>query len=164
MPCFAPLLIAAIPTDIVSKPYVEVCGDLNLVVLLHLLWHSYMFGGISCNPANAVGAAKIAMAYLGQYSHRMAHAPAARRNAVVNWLQSVGVLLPPETHRIHHATYDDAFPILNGVSAPLIKVMLKLLPDRRIWLVLFFVLSFTDIWAVSKLMGALTGIDACAAA
>lgn len=152
----------SIPLDITKKEFVEVCGDLSLAVVLHLAAHFMTWGGVACHAANAVGGAKILMAFMGQYAHRMAHMPPSSRPAIVKIAQSVGLLVHPDLHRAHHATHDKAFPILSGFSASFIDAAVSVVPDRRIWLVLFLTMSLTDIWAVSHLLTRAFGIDACA--
>jgi hypothetical protein len=142
--------------DIVSKPFYEVCGDLNLVALLHLLWLVAVNGGLGNSRANVMAGAKLVCAYLGQYAHRMAHTPKSARPEWVLMAQSAGLLVSPHLHSAHHATYDDAFPILNGTTAPLISWLNKAMPSRHAWLVLFVVMSFGDVWLLEKGLTALT--------
>ena len=144
----------AIPQDIVSKSFIEVCGDLNLVVLLHFVWNAVIFGGISNSSANAMLGSKLAIAYLGQWAHRMAHTSEAKRPQWVKFAQNNGLLVSPALHKEHHTTYEDGFPILSGVTAPLIGFLNKNIPDRRVWLAAFVVLSITDVWALNKVMNA----------
>ena len=65
----------AIPTDIVSKPFGAVLGDLNLVATIHLTWvylASYYFD-IELSAILCMCAAKLSFAYIGQFSHKQAH-------------------------------------------------------------------------------------------
>lgn len=151
-----------IPLDITQKEFVEVCGDLSLAVILHVANHALIWGGPWCAAANAVGAAKIMMAFLGQYAHRMAHTPESGRPAIVRAAQSIGLLVHPDLHRVHHATHDKAFPILSGLSTKVIDAALAVVPDRRIWLAGFVVMSLTDIYVVTKILCAAFDISPCA--
>ena len=150
-----------IPHDIVSKSYLEVCGDLNLVVILHLVWHLYLYKTVDCTTANTVAAAKVLMAYMGQYSHRMAHAVESRRPYWVIIAQKIGLLLSPDLHRVHHTHYDQAFPILNGSTSVLVSFLLKIIPNRRIWLFFFLALSLSDIYLVNYALTSLFGVSTC---
>ncbi len=154
-------LSLGIPHDIVSKSYLEVCGDLNLVVILHLVWHLFIYKTMDCHTANTVAAAKVLMAYMGQWSHRMAHAVESRRPGWVIVAQKIGLLLPPDFHRVHHTHYDQAFPILNGTTGSLVAFLLKLIPNRRIWLFFFLALSLTDIYIVNYALTSLLGVSMC---
>jgi palmitoyl-[glycerolipid] 3-(E)-desaturase len=141
----------AIPTDIVSKPFVEVCGDLNLVALLHLAWVVVINGGVGNNAANVMAASKLIMAYLGQWAHRQAHTPMAFRPQWVVSAQWAGLLVCPKLHQSHHTNYDDGFPILNGWSAPLVAWLNRVMPNRHAWLALFAIMSLGDVWLLTKL-------------
>jgi len=135
----------AIPNDIVSKPFVQVCGDLNLVALLHVVWLIVINGGLGNRAANTMAAAKLAMAYLGQWAHRMAHTPHSQRPEWVRAAQSLGALVSPILHKAHHTTYDDGFPILSGVTAPVVSAFNHWVPNRYLWLWAFAVLSLADV-------------------
>jgi palmitoyl-[glycerolipid] 3-(E)-desaturase len=145
----------AIPQDIVRKPFYEACGDLNMVALLHLGWLASWNRGLSNNSANVMAGSKLLLAYVGQYAHRMAHTTDTKRPNWVKCLQNWGILVSPKLHRAHHTTYDDGFPILSGLTAPLVKFLNTNMPNRHIWFVLFFVMSLGDVWLAEKL---LTGI------
>ena len=143
----------SIPRDIVSKDFLEVCGDLNWVCFLHLAWHLYLFGlPMQCHAANTLLGVKLLMAYLGQWSHRMAHELDSNRPAWVKIGQRIGLLLPPEVHQGHHTSYDDGFPILNGLTLNLVRGLRRVMPDPRAWLVLFAVLSLGDVYALTHIM------------
>ena len=149
----------AIPRDIVSKDFFEVCGDLNWVCFLHLAWHIYCFGAdLRCAPANTMLGAKLMMAYLGQWSHRMAHEQPSRRPGWVLLGQRVGLLLPPDVHHGHHMTYDDGFPILNGCTLHLIRALRWAVPNPWAWLALFAALSLTDVYYTTHFLAKAMGI------
>lgn len=132
------------------------CGDLNLVALLHLVWLVVVNHGIGNSRANVMAGAKLVCAYLGQYAHRMSHTPRADRPAWVRVAQQAGLLVSPELHHAHHATYDDAFPILNGLTARLISLLNKAMPSRHAWLALFALMSLGDVWLLEKCLTAVT--------
>jgi palmitoyl-[glycerolipid] 3-(E)-desaturase len=61
-----------IPDDLVRKDFVDVCGDLNVVVAILMVVNLYLLD--ITNPlALFMGGMKIFMAYFGQFSHRSAH-------------------------------------------------------------------------------------------
>jgi hypothetical protein len=121
------------------------CGDLNLVALLHVVWLIVINGGLGNRAANTMAAAKLAMAYLGQWAHRMAHTPHSQRPEWVRAAQSLGALVSPILHKAHHTTYDDGFPILSGVTAPVVSAFNHWVPNRYLWLWAFAVLSLADV-------------------
>lgn len=125
-------------------PYLQ-----NLVALLHLVWILSIYGPLN-GAANVCGGAKLVCAYLGQWAHRMAHSPETARPGWVRAAQRAGLLVSPALHKAHHTSYDDAFPILSGVTAPLIAAMLRAVPSRHAWLALFAVLSLADVILVEK--------------
>ena len=137
-----------------SKPFFEVCGDLNLVALLHLGWLVAANGGLGNARANVMAGAKLVMAYAGQWAHRMAHTPDAARPRWVKAAQRAGLLVAPELHKAHHTTYDDGFPILSGLTAPAIGALNKAVPSRYAWLALFAVLSLGDVWVIEHAVSA----------
>ena len=158
----------AIPRDICSKPFYEVLGDLNVICLAHLAIvaaQCYLFeapGGISTYCIALMGACKLGAAFLGQWAHRSAHEFPSKRAAWVNVAQSAGLLVHPDVHHAHHKTYDDAFPILNGWSAPLIKFLLNAVPNRYIWMAFFYILTLCDVYVLSHIAMAALGINTTA--
>jgi hypothetical protein len=133
------------------------CGDLNLVALLHLLWILGVCQTPFNHAINCMASCKLLWAYTGQMSHRQAHMPASERPWWATAAQSVGLFVSPALHNAHHRTYDDGFPILNGLTAPLIKAMNYLFPDKRIWLGIFVVTSLLDVVVLSHFAKALLG-------
>ena len=97
---------------------------------------------------------KLIMAYTGQWAHRMAHTAEAKRPQWVRTAQAVGLLVSPAMHKEHHTTYNDAFPILNGLTAPLIAALVKAVPNKHVWLLAFVVLSLGDVWLLEKFLSA----------
>lgn len=53
--------------------------------------------------------------------------------------------MTPELHRAHHRTYDTGFPILTGLSDPLINWMLRSCDNQWAWLTLFITLTLGGI-------------------
>jgi len=115
-----------IPTDITSKSYLEVCGDLNATVFYSLVvfLHPWSFG-LRNKTAFALMAGKVLMAYFGQFCHRMSHTPAHRRPAYVQMLQDYGVMISAAEHGVHHKTYDGNFCIGSGLFNPMLTWIIK---------------------------------------
>jgi hypothetical protein len=136
-----------------------VVGDLNFVVFVHVLLHMGTFGAtMPSGAANTVVAARVLMAYMGQWSHRMAHAPDSQRPAWVRVAQKVGFLVSPALHKVHHTDYNDGFPILSGVTAPLISALIKVMPNRYAWLALFIFLTLFDVLITTTLYTRAMGV------
>ena len=136
------------------------------MALLHLVWLVVINGGLGNRAANTMAAAKLAMAYLGQWAHRMAHTPDSARPAWVRAAQSVGALVSPKLHKAHHTSYDDGFPILSGATTRVVGFFNWAVPNRYPWLAAFVVLSLADVQLYTMLISAyfpqLTGKGAAA--
>lgn len=132
--------------DISTRRLLDVWGDLNVLLLLKSV---FLFGICGFNPTTLmVAGVGYSWGYANQLSHRLTHTAPRRRPKLVTWLQQHRVLLPPAIHQIHHASYDQAFPVLNGHSRGLIQGMLRIVPNGYPWLVLFLLLSAFDLVAV----------------
>lgn len=131
--------------DIATKPFLDVCGDLTVIMTVHLAMMALTFG-LSDPKAQFVWGCLVFLAYWGQFSHRQAHMSATKKpSSWVAFCQRHGLLLAPAAHRRHHETYDCEFPILSGFSSPLLEVLVKGCRKAglaHIWLVLFVGLSF----------------------
>lgn len=160
-----------IPQDIASKSFLEVCGDLNLIVASLLIVFyvpaigpfKYGFGyTLEKTPMAAlVGYSKCLMAYFGQLSHSMSHMPVHRRPNWVRKLQDWNIMLNPKQHGVHHKNYDDNFCIGNGWFN---GVMTKLLTftnsthrlfggssntNALFWLTFFVTITFVDVSVIA---------------
>jgi len=140
-----------IPTDIVTKPYVEVLGDLNTPVLATL---AFLFFTSPLNDPlfQFILTCKIFNAYFGQWSHKMAHTMKNQRPRWVKWCQESGILLKSDEHWIHHAAYTSNFAINNGITTPIFAKLLKITMfshesnlNRWIWLFLFLFMTMFDV-------------------
>jgi hypothetical protein len=93
-----------IPDDLCRKSFALVCGDLNVAVLAmlplnYIIWADW---GKDSLVAFLI-AAKVLMAYLGQWSHRQAHQVSrAKRGPVTQFLQEAGILTSVGQHHKHH--------------------------------------------------------------
>ena len=141
-----------IPHEITVRTYRHIAADLNGIVGLELGWHVVLFGGL-LNPAvRCIVCCAIANAYLGQLSHRQAHMLPEKRDPIVNVFQRLGLMLEPDTHRRHHKTYDQGFPILVGWCDALVTFLFqKVVGPQWIWLALFLAMTFGGIVVVAAL-------------
>lgn len=57
---------------------------------------------------------------LAQYTHAASHGR-FHSNKMVRWLQDYGIILHPDTHKIHHQQFDQNYAILNGWSNGLLN-------------------------------------------
>ena len=139
-----------LPYDISTRRLLDVWGDLNVLLLVKSI---FLFGICGFNPTTfMVAGVGYAWGYANQFSHRLTHMAPRRRPKVAVWLQEHHILLPPAIHQIHHADYDQSFPVLSGHSRGLIQAMLRIVPNGVSWLVLFLVLSAFDLVAIVLLV------------
>ena len=146
-----------IPTDIVRKPFLEVCGDLNLAVCamcgIHVLWSSQM--GTRAVPL-VLTALKLGMAYFGQFSHRSAH-DFKSSSSVAKALQSAGLMISQMEHKAHHKPPHDIDYCLVGVCNRPMDAARKAIPNDRAWLCIFLLWTIFDVkvlsWGIEALMG-----------
>ena len=139
-----------LPDDIYSKSFLEVCGDLNLVLSIILVKDLLLFKGV--NPtALCLCAAKVLMAYFGQLCHCMCHAPRHCRPAWVTTLQELGLMLHPREHATHHAKYDDNFCIGSGMFNPFVKSLLPM-GGKWTWLGVFIALMVFDVHVMNRFL------------
>lgn len=156
-----------LPHDLCSKSFLEVCGDLNLIVsilvsVLLILPYDNPTGiplGFSYREPMALTlvAWKLLMAYFGQLCHSMSHMPSSRRPNWVKNLQNFGVMLHPKEHAAHHKTYDDKFCVgsglWNGVVTKALSFTNKLHrtlggsedTNAYTWLAFFSITLFVDV-------------------
>jgi hypothetical protein len=132
--------------DISTRRLLDVWGDLNVLLFVKSL---FLFGicGFTSTAFMVAGVGYF-WGYANQFSHRLAHTAPRHRPKLATWLQKHHILLPPAVHHTHHATYDQAFPVLNGHSRRLIQAMLRIVPNGYFWLVLFLVLTALDLVAI----------------
>lgn len=160
-----------IPQDIASKSFLEVCGDLNLIIISLLIVFfapavgpfKYGFGyTLEKTPmAASIGYSKCLMAYFGQLSHSMSHMPPHRRPSWVKFLQNNTIMLNPKQHSVHHKSYDDNFCIGNGWFNPVMTKLLKFTNSTHrffggssntnalFWLTFFVTILFVDVSVIA---------------
>ena len=134
----------AIPDDIVRKDFVDVCGDLNVVVLILAAINLYLLD-LNSGVAMVIGGLKLWMAYFGQFSHKSAHAFGKERSQVAGWLQSCGFMISPKDHMAHHKPPHDIDFCLIGLCNPIIDALRVATTNNVAWLTLFFVWSVFDL-------------------
>lgn len=129
--------------DITTRKLTDVWGDLNVLLAMKCL---FLFGIIGFNrTALMVAGVGFFWAYANQFAHRMAHTPTRKRPPVVRALHRAKLLVTPEAHREHHATYDTSFPVLSGLSRRLIEALLRWIPNQWVWLGTFLFLTAFDL-------------------
>ena len=137
--------------DISTRKLLDVWGDLNVLLFVKSI---FLFGICGFTPTTLmVAGVGYSLGYANQLSHRLAHTAPRQRPKLATWLQEHHVLLPPAVHHVHHASYDQSFPVLNGHSRGLIQGMLRIVPNGFLWLGLFVLLSAFDLVAVAWLVG-----------
>lgn len=154
-----------VPHDLTSKSFLEVCGDLNVVICI-LVW-GYLAPfkpmgipvgfGYDSPLALTFVSWKLLLAYFGQLCHSMSHMPAHRRPNWVGKLQSWGIMLHPKAHAIHHKSYDDNFCVGSGLWNGVVTKALSATNSMHkamggnedtnayTWLVVFTISLFVDI-------------------
>mmetsp|Transcript_2996 Transcript_2996/g.6357 ORF Transcript_2996/g.6357 Transcript_2996/m.6357 type:complete len:317 (-) Transcript_2996:666-1616(-) len=136
----------AIPDDLVRKDFVDVCGDLNVVVLILTAINLVLLDIQNASGvAMVVGGMKLVMAYFGQFSHRSAHSFGMSRAPVADWLQAKGFMISPKDHMAHHKPPHDLDFCLIGLCNPVIDVMRSVTTNNALWLALFLVWSIFDV-------------------
>ncbi len=142
-----------LPKDIVRKPFFDVLGDLNPIVIGHLV----VLGAITQfqNPlVNFLLGAKLTFAWWGQFSHRCAHEAPEKRAPWVRAFQRLGLLLRPDSHNLHHTHYDRSFTITSGASNLILDRVYRVMPHRHAWAVIFIALTVADCIAFAWLLDA----------
>jgi hypothetical protein len=143
----------AIPYDIVQKDFVDVCGDLNLAVMILTPIYCAMLD-LNNGVAMVIVGLKLWMAYFGQFSHKSAHVTYGSTWA--KWLQNHGLMISTKEHKAHHKPPHDLDFCLIGVCNPIIDALRTLTTNNRIWVSLFC------IWSVFDLVGYVKVVDALA--
>ena len=136
------------PQDISSKSFLEVCGDLNLVITILICLYLAPYCGYSYRTplAMCLVGFKINMAYFGQLCHCMSHTSINNRPKWVNTLQNAGLMISPKEHGKHHQTYDDNFCIGCGLCNGLLSWSRKNITSNKwAWLAFFLIVSLIDV-------------------
>jgi palmitoyl-[glycerolipid] 3-(E)-desaturase len=160
-----------IPYDISSESWLDVIGALNVLasikwVLVGAIWYA-----CPTRSDRSTWLLLTAIIYVwgvvGQYSHRQAHMPEAKRSVFATTLQKLGLLVDPSFHLAHHKQAFDAhhppsfgstYPILSGVSGKLLERLLPLSSNNFVWIAAWFSIHFTDVFAFAALGTALSSM------
>jgi palmitoyl-[glycerolipid] 3-(E)-desaturase len=135
----------SIPDDIVRKSFLDVCGDLNVVILLVSLINIAILP--LDNPISYVmGGSKLLLAYFGQYSHKSAHSVGKQLGSTAKWLQRSGVMISTKDHMMHHQPPYSIDFCLIGICNPVIDFLRTVTHSNAIWLTVFFIWSVTDLY------------------
>jgi palmitoyl-[glycerolipid] 3-(E)-desaturase len=137
----------AIPDDIVRKDFVDVCGDLNVVVAILSALNAYLLGFPNMSSvALTFGGLKCLMAYFGQFSHRSAHSVSVGSfRWLASQLQENGFMISVKNHMSHHKEPHDKDFCLVGICNPIIDAMRAVTTNPTAWLILFSAWSIFDI-------------------
>jgi hypothetical protein len=136
--------------DIATRSLFDVWGDLNPLLVIKTICLFAVFGFDS--TAMMVAGVGYFWGYANQFAHRLAHTAPRKRPKLGTWLEERGILIPPDVHQVHHQHYDRSFPVLSGHTGPLIQSMLRVVPNRWVWLALFVVLTAVDLIALTALL------------
>lgn len=137
-----------IPSDLTCKPFLQVCGDLNLVMTIILTVYFSPYTGFRYHTPMVLClvSCKVLMAYFGQLCHCMSHMPAQHRPNWVIFLQKNCLMISSREHMIHHNSYDGNFCIGTGACNGIISWCLKNVTSNKwCWLGLFLFSLFADV-------------------
>ena len=134
-----------VPHEICVRSYPQMARDINLVVGLHFVVAALCFSGLADPRVRTVVCCGIVNAYLLQWAHRQAHMLPSQRHPVADKLQQWGLLVSEEMHRAHHRTYDTGFPVLSGLSDPLMTFLAKAVTNQWAWLVAFVIMTLAGL-------------------
>jgi len=151
----------AIPDDLVRKSFIDVCGDLNVVVLIVIGINLCLLDlEKPSGVAFVIGGMKLFMAYFGQFSHMSAHAFSKSRKSksMAVWLQKYGFMISPKEHMAHHKPPHDLDFCLIGLCNPIIDLLRKITTNNMIWLIVFLIWTIFDIYVYVKLIEGVTSI------
>ena len=127
------------------KPFLEVCGDLNVVVGILCSIHFCYSCQFGTEPvALLLTGCKLFMAYFGQFSHMSAH-NVTGRGPIANGLQKAGIMISFKDHHSHHTPPHDTDFCLVGVCNPIIQAARSVCSNDTAWLALFLAWSILDV-------------------
>jgi hypothetical protein len=141
----------SIPDDIVRKDFVDVCGDLNVVIGLLIVLNAVLLP-LDSGIALVMGGTKLLMAYFGQFSHRSAHSMGKSLSPAAQWLQGRGFMVSTKAHMSHHQAPYNVDYCLVGPGNALIDFMRTVSQSNAAWLSVFLVWSLLDIYAMTYAM------------
>ena len=108
------------PSIIVNKTFSEVSISIaSITWVLHALLLLFYMTRIMNSSFFFFGTLTTCIGTFSQLVHQYAHA--TESHVIIKWFQTWGLLLSPESHRIHHRTYNQNFAIVNGWSNSLLN-------------------------------------------
>ncbi len=111
-----------------------------MIVGLHFVVAALLFapvGGLGNPYVRTFVACGMVNAYLLEWAHRQAHFTSSKRHPLAQRLQDWGLLVSESLHRQHHQTFDAGFPVLSGLSDPLINYLHAKVTNQWVWLAAF---------------------------
>jgi len=75
-----------------------------------------------------------------QIFHKYSHTPSVGIPKFVKILHRLGFMISPNEHKLHHATYDRKFCILNGLANPIVDLIFKM--PFSYYICLFGIISY----------------------
>jgi len=146
--------------DLTTKSFLEVCGDLNVVVTILVLIYfcPHVLFSYRTPMAVCLVSCKLLMSYFGQLCHCMSHMPDKLRPDWVVALQNAGLMISTKEHMQHHKTYDDNYCIGTGICNPIIRFLLNnVTKNKWAWLTVFCVSLICDVpvanWFFTSCLG-----------
>jgi len=147
-----------IPDDIVLKPFIECCADLNFAVGANFAVHFFTSAKLGANPVIILLlGCKMLSAYFGQFSHRCAHMGLSQRGALITGLQKTGIMTTFAQHRVHHTPPHDSNFCLLGPCNSMVQSLKNMIPNTEAWLLVFFTWTIFDISLIAAGIGCLFG-------
>jgi len=141
-----------IPLDLTSKSFLQVCGDLNVVVTIvaMIFLYFYLYHQFDTPLVVTLLGFKILMAYYGQFCHRMAHTPKHLRSALVCLLQDSSLMISSKDHLKHHHDHSTNYCIGSGICNPVVSYLHDHVTSNRwIWLGTFLLSSIGDVFVLN---------------
>jgi hypothetical protein len=164
------------PHDISSESWLDVVGALNALAsskwaLIALVVYATKDSPVVSDADRRTWVLLTAVIYLwgvvGQYAHRQAHTPKAKRSLVAATLQRLGLIVDPAFHLAHHQqafdeyhppTYGRTYPILSGVSGKLLERMLPVSSNNFVWIGVWATFHFVDVFVLAAVANGLLAL------
>jgi hypothetical protein len=112
------------PSVILHKTFSEVSISIaSITWFLHALLLLFYMTGVMNSSLFFFSTLTTCIGTLSQLAHQSAHAKES--HVIIKWFQTRGILISPESHRIHHRTYNRNFAIVNGWSHSLVNWLIQ---------------------------------------
>jgi hypothetical protein len=143
-----------IPDDISRQGLLAACASVNDIllatVIVHALGMLLLQGRIDLLSVH-VCAWKMSMAYVGQFSHCMAH-DVHGRSAFVRKLQEYRIIAPMASHHIHHKAPHNTNYSLLGRCDFVVEGLIAVAPSHKVHVALMAVLFLCDSHVVTAMI------------